>query len=96
MGRSVDVPAGSPVRPEAADLSCVVRDAQQGSSEAFRTLYRDTQPRLLRYLYTLVGDDAEDDHVACATVLEIDLITVPDLILGGTTRVEPESDDDDH
>jgi RNA polymerase sigma-70 factor (ECF subfamily) len=46
-----------------------VRDAQRGSSEAFRTLYRDTQPRLLRYLYTLVGDDAED--VASETWLQV-------------------------
>jgi RNA polymerase sigma-70 factor (ECF subfamily) len=69
MGRSVDAPAGSPVRPEIADLSGTVRDAQQGSSEAFRTLYRDTQPRLLRYLYPLVGDEAED--VASETWLQV-------------------------
>ena len=69
MGRSVDAPAGSPARPEAADLSCAVRDSQQGSSDAFRALYRDTQPRLLRYLYTLVGDDAED--VASETWLQV-------------------------
>jgi RNA polymerase sigma-70 factor (ECF subfamily) len=69
MGRSVDAPAGSPVRPEAADLSGVVRDAQQGNSDAFRILYRDTQPRLLRYLYPLVGDDAED--VASETWLQV-------------------------
>jgi RNA polymerase sigma-70 factor (ECF subfamily) len=69
MGRSVDAPAGSPVRPEAEDLSGAVRDAQQGNPEAFRALYRDTQPRLLRYLYTLVGDDAED--VASETWLQV-------------------------
>lgn len=57
MGRSVDASADHLVRP---DLSGAVRDAQQGSSEAFRALYRDIQPRLLRYLATLVGDDAED------------------------------------
>jgi RNA polymerase sigma-70 factor, ECF subfamily len=66
MGRSADAPPGSPVRPE---LSCAVREAQQGSPEAFRVLYRDTQPRLLRYLYTLVGDDAED--VASETWLQV-------------------------
>ncbi|HEX6518759.1 MAG TPA: RNA polymerase sigma factor [Streptosporangiaceae bacterium] len=32
-------------------------------------LYRDTQPRLVRYLYTLVGDDAED--VASETWLQV-------------------------
>jgi RNA polymerase sigma-70 factor (ECF subfamily) len=52
-----------------SDLSSAVRDAQQGSSEAFRLLYRDTQPRLLRYLYNLVGDDAED--VASETWLQV-------------------------
>jgi RNA polymerase sigma-70 factor (ECF subfamily) len=69
MGRSVDSPAGSPVRPEITDFSGAVRDAQAGSSDAFRTLYRDVQPRLLRYLYTLVGDDAED--VASETWLQV-------------------------
>ena len=42
------------------DLEEAVRDVRAGSSAAFRVLYRDTQPRLLRYLRTLVGDDAED------------------------------------
>lgn len=42
------------------DLASTVADAQGGDSEAFRALYRDTQPRLLRYLRGLVGDDAED------------------------------------
>jgi RNA polymerase sigma-70 factor, ECF subfamily len=69
MGRPADAPAGTPVRPEGADLSAAVHDAQQGDSAAFRTLYRDTQPRLLRYLYSLVGDDAED--VASETWLQV-------------------------
>jgi RNA polymerase sigma-70 factor (ECF subfamily) len=69
MGRSVDAPTGSPARPEVADLSGAVRDAQHGDSDAFRLLYRDTQPRLLRYLFTLVGDDAED--VASETWLQV-------------------------
>jgi RNA polymerase sigma-70 factor (ECF subfamily) len=69
MGRSVDAPAGSPARPQLADLSCAVREAQRGGSDAFRALYRDTQPRLLRYLYPLVGDDAED--VASETWLQV-------------------------
>ena len=42
------------------DLSSSLADAQEGDPEAFRALYRDTQPRLLRYLRALVGDDAED------------------------------------
>lgn len=69
MRRSADALAGSAVRPRVTDLSGVVHDAQQGDSEAFRTLYRDTQPRLLRYLYPLVGDDAED--VASETWLQV-------------------------
>jgi RNA polymerase sigma-70 factor (ECF subfamily) len=69
MGRSADVSAGSPVRPGVTDLSDAVLQAQQGSSEAFRALYRDTQPRLLRYLSALVGDDAED--VASETWLQV-------------------------
>jgi RNA polymerase sigma-70 factor, ECF subfamily len=56
-------------RPGVTDLSSAVRDAQQGDSDAFRALYRDTQPRLLRYLYSLVGDDAED--VASETWLQV-------------------------
>jgi RNA polymerase sigma-70 factor (ECF subfamily) len=34
--------------------------ARDGDEDAFRTLYRDLNPRLLRYVRTLVGDDAED------------------------------------
>ena len=42
---------------------------QRGDPEAFRVLYRDIQPRLLRYLHALVGQDAED--VAAETWLQI-------------------------
>jgi RNA polymerase sigma-70 factor, ECF subfamily len=61
--------AGWPVRPAGADLAGAVGRAQQGDTDAFRALYRDTQPRLLRYLHTLVGDDAED--VASETWLQV-------------------------
>jgi RNA polymerase sigma-70 factor, ECF subfamily len=56
-------PARSERRPAATDkpdLSEAVRAAQQGDEQAFRALYRDMQPRLLRYLRTMVGEDAED------------------------------------
>jgi RNA polymerase sigma-70 factor, ECF subfamily len=43
--------------------------AQRGDAEAFRLIYRDLQPRLLRYLYTLAGQDAED--IASETWLQI-------------------------
>jgi RNA polymerase sigma-70 factor, ECF subfamily len=42
------------------DLDGVLRAARNGDEDAFRTLYRQVQPRLLRYARTLVGDDAED------------------------------------
>jgi DNA-directed RNA polymerase specialized sigma24 family protein len=53
----------------AEDLGGVVELAQRGDPEAFRALYRDIQPRLLRYLHALVGQDAED--VAAETWLHI-------------------------
>ncbi len=61
--------AGESVRAGAADLAGAVGRAQAGDPDAFRALYRDTQPRLLRYLHTLVGDDAED--VASETWLQV-------------------------
>ncbi|HEY4463867.1 MAG TPA: RNA polymerase sigma factor [Streptosporangiaceae bacterium] len=42
------------------DLSAAVEAAQAGDEQAFRLLYRDVQPRLLRYLRAMVGEDAED------------------------------------
>lgn len=42
------------------DLSAAVRAAQGGDDAAFGVLFRAVQPRLLRYLPVLVGDDAED------------------------------------
>jgi RNA polymerase sigma-70 factor (ECF subfamily) len=62
-------------RPEAAastpvkDLSEAVRRAQDGDEDAFRVLYRDIHPRILRYLRAIVGNDADD--VASETWLHI-------------------------
>lgn len=53
----------------AEDLSAVVRAARGGDAEAFRLLYREVQPGLLRYLRGLVGEDAED--LASETWLQI-------------------------
>ncbi|MGH3760764.1 RNA polymerase sigma factor [Actinophytocola sp.] len=47
-------------QPPATDLSGAVRAARGGNEEAFRVLYREVQPGLLRYLRGLVGEDAED------------------------------------
>jgi RNA polymerase sigma-70 factor (ECF subfamily) len=56
--------------PREADVERdLVAAAQRGDEESFRLLYRTVQPRLLRYLRSLVGDDAED--VAADAWLEI-------------------------
>lgn len=52
-----------------AEPDAALRAALRGSSDAFRVLYRDIQPRLLRYLRALAGDDAED--VASETWLQV-------------------------
>jgi RNA polymerase sigma-70 factor, ECF subfamily len=43
--------------------------ARAGDELAFRALYRDTHPRVLRYLQAVVGADAED--VASETWLQV-------------------------
>src|ERR1700759_739927 len=67
MDRSADTALPAPARSDSArtttdkpDLAEAVQAAQQGDEQAFRVLYRDLQPRLLRYLRTMVADDAED------------------------------------
>ncbi|WUI04064.1 RNA polymerase sigma factor [Spirillospora sp. NBC_00431] len=50
-------------------LSTAVRAARGGDQDAFRRLYRAVQPRLLRYLWVLVGEAA--DQVAAQTWREI-------------------------
>lgn len=45
---------------EEAIGASALRSAQRGDEHGFRLLYRDMQPRLLRYLRVLVGEDAED------------------------------------
>ncbi|MER7946110.1 RNA polymerase sigma factor [Streptomyces sp. NPDC096079] len=53
-----------------AELTAAVLAAQDGDENAFRTVYRAVQPRLLGYIRTLVGDaDAED--VASESWLQI-------------------------
>lgn len=50
-------------------FDAVLAAARGGNEDAFRTLYRELNPRLLRYLRTLVGDEAED--VASESWLQI-------------------------
>jgi RNA polymerase sigma-70 factor (ECF subfamily) len=45
---------------QSADLADLVQPAARGDEGAFRSLYREVQPGLLRYLRGLVGEDAED------------------------------------
>jgi RNA polymerase sigma-70 factor (ECF subfamily) len=45
---------------ETDELTATVAGAQRGDSECFRVLYREVQPKLLRYLSFLVDSDAED------------------------------------
>ncbi len=53
-----------------AELTAAVLAAQRGDEAAFRTVYREVQPRLLGYIRTLVGEaDAED--VASESWLQI-------------------------
>jgi RNA polymerase sigma-70 factor (ECF subfamily) len=53
----------------ADELSAAVEGARRGDSESFRILYREAQPRLLRYLSFLVGAEAED--IASETWLHV-------------------------
>jgi len=55
-----------------ADLTAAVRAARDGNQEAFRLLYREVQPGLLRYLRGLVGNNAQDaEDIASETWLQI-------------------------
>lgn len=59
---------GSASPTEDADLDAALCDAQHGSEDGFRLLYRAVQPGLLRYLRVLAGGE---DNVGeyCADVL---------------------------
>ena len=74
MGLWADGPASMSLAEDAGLEDALVR-AQRGDAEAFRLLYRDLQPRLLRYLHGLGGQagsgaaDAED--IASETWLQV-------------------------
>lgn len=55
-------PRRASARRSTADTAAdeVLTAARHGDEDAFRRLYRDVQPKLLRYLRVLVGADAED------------------------------------
>ena len=54
--RTADPPDGADRAERDATLAAAVR----GNEVAFAALYRDTQPRLRRYAWMLVGQDADD------------------------------------
>lgn len=54
------VPGGPGGAPVEAALERALSAARRGDEQAFRTVYRDVQPKLLRYLQSLVGADADD------------------------------------
>lgn len=59
----------------AEDLSQAIRAARRGDEAAFRALYREIQPRLLRYLTARLGADAEDVASECWLRVTRDLNT---------------------
>lgn len=55
----------------AADLKTAVRAARGGDEAAFRLLYREVQPELLRYLRGLVFSAQDAEDIAAETWLQI-------------------------
>jgi RNA polymerase sigma-70 factor (ECF subfamily) len=55
--------------PRPAGIGLALAAARAGDETAFRVLYRDVQPRVLRYLQAIVGADAED--IASETWLQV-------------------------
>ncbi|HEX6468504.1 MAG TPA: RNA polymerase sigma factor [Streptosporangiaceae bacterium] len=53
----------------------MIRAAQLGNETAFRALYREMQPRLLRYLTARIGTEAEDVASECWLRVARDLDT---------------------
>jgi RNA polymerase sigma-70 factor, ECF subfamily len=55
-------PVGQPgaVPPAVSSLASALAAARTGDEQSFSSIYRQIQPRLLRYLQVLVGADAED------------------------------------
>ena len=68
-GSATSLHPEAPGMDAAVDLGGAVGRAQEGDAEAFRLLYRDIQPRLLRYLHAIAGQDAED--IASETWLQV-------------------------
>jgi RNA polymerase sigma-70 factor, ECF subfamily len=63
------VPPWPPPRAGSAELERALQAARAGDEAGFTALYRDLQPRLLRYATALVGAEAED--VTAETWLQV-------------------------
>jgi RNA polymerase sigma-70 factor (ECF subfamily) len=59
----------SPPWAQRAGIGLALEAARAGDETAFRVLYRDVHPRVLRYLQAIVGADAED--IASETWLQV-------------------------
>src|SRR5689334_6271581 len=59
----------SPLWAQPAGIGLALEAVRAGDEAAFRVLYRDVHPRVLRYLQAIVGADAED--VASETWLQV-------------------------
>jgi RNA polymerase sigma-70 factor (ECF subfamily) len=59
-GQTGPAESGADVADVPDSLTAALEGARRGDPESFRILYRETQPRLLRYLKYLVGSEAED------------------------------------
>jgi RNA polymerase sigma-70 factor, ECF subfamily len=59
-GAAPAIPRARPPHGGPTDLERALRAAREGDERGFAALYRDLQPRLLRYATALVGADAED------------------------------------
>jgi RNA polymerase sigma-70 factor, ECF subfamily len=70
-GNAGQHPSDTDSRPWAqpAGIGLALAAARAGDEAAFRVLYRDVQPRVLRYLHAIVGAEAED--VASETWLQV-------------------------
>src|SRR5215207_3303756 len=61
---SGEFPACAATGEPTADLTVALHAAQHGDEAGFVTIYRDVQPRLLRYATVLIGREAAEDVTA--------------------------------
>ena len=64
MAESGEFPACTTTGDLTADLTAALHAAQRGDEAGFVAIYRDVQPRLLRYATVLVGRDGAEDVTA--------------------------------